>query len=102
MSCLTHMQQACAQRFRQLRLELEEAKKDAVRIAAAARKIAGPYGALLDAETFTPIRAATKHEVTASIAAAKDDDPVGPITVDGRKIFAVPPSLIDETNELTS
>lgn len=86
---------AFAERFRQLKTKFEEAKKEALRIAAEARKIAGPHGALLDAETFIPIRAATKREIRASIAAAAGDDPVGPITVRGRKVIAVPTALLD-------
>jgi len=89
-------QQELAKRFAQLKATLDEAKAASEKASVVARKVAGPYGALLDAETLVPIRAATEREMNASIAAARGDDPVGPVTVRGRKCFAVPPWLLDE------
>lgn len=89
-------QQAFAKRFARLKATVDEAKTKAENATVAARKVAGPYGALLDAETLAPLRAATEREMHASIAAARGDDPIGPVTVHGRKCLAVPPWLLDE------
>lgn len=72
----------------------DEAKKTAKSITAKARAMAGPHGVILDAQTYEPLRAATKTEVAASVAAAPAHDPVGPITIDGREVFALPSSML--------
>lgn len=89
-------QQAYARRFKQLEAKLDDAKAKAEKATVAARRVAGPHGALLDAETLAPIRAATEREMTASLAAAKGGDPIGSITVQGRRCLAVPPWLLEE------
>jgi hypothetical protein len=88
-------------KFRTIKKKLDDAKKHAEQMVTKARGIAGPYGAIMDAETLEPLRAATEQEVNASLAAAGEHDPVGPIIVDGREVFAVPPQLLTDPQLLT-
>jgi hypothetical protein len=93
---IAKQKQALKVRLRVLQEKLDNAKRRAVELAAKARAMAGPHGVILDAVTYEPLRAATKSEVSASAARGSGFDPVGPITIDDREVFAVPsPMLAD-------
>lgn len=80
--------------FRAIQTKFDDAKRRAVEVAARARTVVGPHGVILDAETFEPLRAATEKEVKASVAQSSESDPVGPIMIEGREVFAVPSSML--------
>lgn len=87
-------QQVLKARFRAIQVKFENIKRHAEQVAARARAMAGPHSVLLDADTLEPVRAATESEVSASVVQARESDPVGPIMIEGREVFAVPPSLL--------